>query len=424
MRIQFTPILYLRQDKAKKDGSCPVWVRFQRINGKEPKFPFGISVKPTQWDNTTSRPQNLALKIYADKKMARIEQQIYNAIANEVEFTHDLLRQFVSERDASVASSFFGFFDEYVRRQVERGKMRESTQRGYEVTRKLLMEYRPTIKIADINAQLLGGFDKFLVKRGQANNKGDVKGGRSNHHRHINAVLHYIGKRGVSVQNPYDNGDVEIPQAGTNDVFLELDELSRLVALMEDLPVGSTQYRVLCMFLFSCATGLRLGDARALKWEEVDVFSQPLILELDTQKTGAQLATPIPELGVLMIEYAPENEPGNVDYGQTVFHCNRYSPVTINKTLRKLAGQVGIDKHITYHCSRRTFITLALMQGADVHTLAKYVGHSNIQMTQQYAKWSKGLAIESVKKIELFRLKDILNTKSDPAACVQAVLQR
>lgn len=413
-RLQYNPILYLREDKVKKDGSIPVYVRFQRIGGKEPKFPFGISVRPTQWDESARRPKNLPLKIYTDKKVAHIEQQIYNAIANDVEITHDLLKQFVNGRDKSAASSFYDYFSEYLDRQVRSGKMRDSTRTGYEITRKLLAQYRPTIKIADINAQLLGGFDKFLVMRGQESNKGEVKGGRSNHHRHINAVLHYIAKRGVSVQNPYDTGDVEIPQPDVNDVFLERGELGRLVEIMDDLPLGSTQYRVLCMFLFSCGTGLRLGDVLALKWDEVDVFSQPMIVELVTQKTGTQLATPIPELSVEMLLYATENEPDNVDYGKTVFHCSRYSPVTINNTLRKLAAQVGIDKHITYHCSRRTFITLGQMQGADMHTLAKYVGHGSIQMTQRYAKWSKGLAIESAKKIELFKLKDILKRDSTP----------
>ena len=31
------PTLFLRVDKKKKDGRMPIYIRFQRIDGKEPK---------------------------------------------------------------------------------------------------------------------------------------------------------------------------------------------------------------------------------------------------------------------------------------------------------------------------------------------------------------------------------------------------
>ena len=44
------PTLFLRVDKKKKDGRMPIYIRFQRIDGKEPKFPLGISCLPEKWD--------------------------------------------------------------------------------------------------------------------------------------------------------------------------------------------------------------------------------------------------------------------------------------------------------------------------------------------------------------------------------------
>lgn len=40
-----TPTLFLRTDKKKKNSKMPLYVRFQRIDGKEPKFSFGKKVK-------------------------------------------------------------------------------------------------------------------------------------------------------------------------------------------------------------------------------------------------------------------------------------------------------------------------------------------------------------------------------------------
>lgn len=43
--------LYLRVDKKKKDGRIPLYVRFRRIDGEEPKFPIGIDLLPEEWDS-------------------------------------------------------------------------------------------------------------------------------------------------------------------------------------------------------------------------------------------------------------------------------------------------------------------------------------------------------------------------------------
>jgi len=40
------PTLYLRIDKRKKDGRMPLYIRFPRIDGEEPKFPTGIDLLP------------------------------------------------------------------------------------------------------------------------------------------------------------------------------------------------------------------------------------------------------------------------------------------------------------------------------------------------------------------------------------------
>lgn len=49
------PTLFLRVDKKKKDGRMPIYIRFQRIDGKEPKFPLGINCLPEKWDKAGKR---------------------------------------------------------------------------------------------------------------------------------------------------------------------------------------------------------------------------------------------------------------------------------------------------------------------------------------------------------------------------------
>ena len=72
----------------------------------------------------------------------------------------------------------------------------------------------------------------------------------------------------------------------------------------------------------------------------------------------------------------------------------------ILNTLRKWAEAAGIEKHISFHCSRHTFGTMMLTLGADLFTTSKLMGHSNIQTTEIYAK------IVDKKKEEAINLID------------------
>ena len=108
--------------------------------------------------------------------------------------------------------------------------------------------------------------------------------------------------------------------------------------------------------------------------------------------------------------FAPEDDLNNVERDKLIFHT--YSRATINTTLRKLAKRVGIEKRISFHSARRTFATLAKMQGVSDFALKNYMGHSNYRMTERYTKWSPNLAESSAREYRLFEIKKLLKNDS------------
>jgi len=59
--------------------------------------------------------------------------------------------------------------------------------------------------------------------------------------------------------------------------------------------------------------------------------------------------------------------------------------VTTQCDIRTWVKRAGLTKKISFHCARHTFATLALTQGADLYSISKLLGHTNVQTTQIYA---------------------------------------
>jgi site-specific recombinase XerD len=59
----------------------------------------------------------------------------------------------------------------------------------------------------------------------------------------------------------------------------------------------------------------------------------------------------------------------------------------INEYLKEIGALCEIDFDITFHTARHTFATtVTLNNGVPLETLCKMLGHTNIRMTQHYAK--------------------------------------
>lgn len=83
---------------------------------------------------------------------------------------------------------------------------------------------------------------------------------------------------------------------------------------------------------------------------------------------------------------------------EDVFYQLQITSTTVEVVLAEWMQEAGIQKHITYHCSRHTAATLLLTLGADLYTVSKILGHSSIKMTEVYAK------IVDKKKLETVNL--------------------
>ena len=132
-------------------------------------------------------------------------------------------------------------------------------------------------------------------------------------------------------------------------------------------------------YLFCCFCGLRISDVRTLRWGDIDTEDGQARLKIVMHKTKNQLYLPLSEQA---LKWLPER--GDAQDSDNIFSLPPKN--TMMRNLRIWAQNAGITKNVTFHTSRHTFATMNITAGVDLYTTSKLLGHTNIAITQIYAK--------------------------------------
>lgn len=133
------------------------------------------------------------------------------------------------------------------------------------------------------------------------------------------------------------------------------------------------------LFVFASFTALSFVDIKELTTDDiVEINGEKWILS-KRHKTKIPFQVKLLDIPSQIIKrYEPFQK------NKLVFpNLNYWS---ICKPLKKMIKECGIDKDISFHCSRHGFATLALSKGMPIESVSRVLGHTNIVTTQLYAK--------------------------------------
>ncbi|MFT2007189.1 site-specific integrase [Pontibacter sp. 13R65] len=157
--------------------------------------------------------------------------------------------------------------------------------------------------------------------------------------------------------------NIKFKGGGMNKGVLSLEEVS----LLSKTACGSEVIKR--AFLFSCNTGLRFGDIKALQWQDISGTE----LAIKQNKTQEVNRLSLNQNALKLV-----GERGNGK--DLVFPLPSFEGSA--KTIKNWVKRAGIDKRITWHSARHSFATNILLLGYDIKTLSKLLGHTSIQHTQ------------------------------------------
>ena len=153
------------------------------------------------------------------------------------------------------------------------------------------------------------------------------------------------------------------------------------------------------VFIFAAFTGLAFIDVQQLAAEHiVQDNNGHYWIRKTRQKTNNMCNIPLLDIPLAILKKY-ENHPTCIKRGVLLpVPCNQ----NMNSYLKEIADVCGIQKHLSTHVARHSYATsVCLANGVSIENVAKMLGHSNIKMTQHYAK-----------VLDSSILKDMMNVKS------------
>lgn len=161
------------------------------------------------------------------------------------------------------------------------------------------------------------------------------------------------------------------------------EDVVRLVA-------AARGYRHEAWLLVSLGTGLRLGEARALTWPDVDLADRTIRVvhsaghfdgAIGPTKSGKLRVVDLPdELVPVLVAHRARQAPGE----RYVFGSSKggrpIQPHAPQRWLKTVCARAGVTP-LSPHSTRHTYATLALEAGVPLKEVSEQLGHANVAIT-------------------------------------------
>src|SRR5437773_5886710 len=206
------------------------------------------------------------------------------------------------------------------------------------------------------------------------------------------SFLRFLTMRGILQKDlSAELPKVRVPRDATIPSVWDQELLVRLLrAVDRSSAKGKRDYAIL---LLACRLGLRAGDIRTLKLDQL--HWEDSTIEVTQSKTGMPLSLPLTnEVGEALIDYLKSGRP-QTTHREVFLKVNPpFDPFRENNHLHHIVKYWRLLARITFrspqkrglHSLRHTLATRLLEKGTPLPTIAEILGHTSLESTRIYAK--------------------------------------
>jgi integrase len=185
---------------------------------------------------------------------------------------------------------------------------------------------------------------------------------------------------------PVPTSKIDFPKVNNRRLrFLTHDEANKLLnTLNRRSPMTHDQV------LIALHCGLRAGEVRGMRWQDVDLKSK--IINLPTTKGGeAQQVYMTDQVKEMLLERIPDGaKTKNYVFPDKKGGLQFKISDTFIRTVEDLGFNAGLGTkdatyRVVFHTLRHTFCSWLAMQGTPLYTIQKLARHKSIAMTERYS---------------------------------------
>ncbi|WP_234733218.1 tyrosine-type recombinase/integrase [Tellurirhabdus bombi] len=390
----FSKKLIIRSEYVKKDGTCPLYI-YVSIDGEWERLPLKLNWPAQFFDKAAGailpRMKNdndySDYKLMIDTEIGKINEIFKTYRLSSSILTLPILKQEYAEFNNR--ESFTSWWERDLKERYKRKKIEYATYKTHKSALAKFKEFKDPVLFRDLTPKLLENYKAWLKT-----NKDNIPTTVNSALRRIRTYVYRALDDGKKFANPFPRvkiaSDESMPEALTD------DQLMGLLAIYNDKSTPDNWKMVLTHFLFSCFTGLRIGDARTVTHENIK-GEWLILMPKKTKRYHKVVRIPLHPMALTLVK---------TSLGKLF---DTYSEQYTNRLLKKVTKYASIDFKVTTHTARHTFGTLFIELGGDVVTLKDYMGHSKIETTMKYVHLSEK------RKKEKIRVFDKLFQKPDDA---------
>ena len=367
MRHSFSIYFYLKRRKLQKDSKSTIMLRII-VDNKAADVSLKTSILQEHWDKQNRRvsamnPEAHDINAYLDNVSSTLLHYYRQAQLEGKQLTASMLKQrFMAT--GSNPLSLLKVFDKQVKdadRLAHAGQISMSHSNRHKLVYRRLEEFCKKMGRQDM---ALEQFDWQMIHKLELFFRTDCRLSINTTAKMMSMVrkgILWAYRCGIILTNPFST--YRIKKEESQKQYLNKQEIIRIMNKRLDIPRLAS---IRDIFIFSCFTGIAYSDICRLRKDQIISDGK----------------------------------------GESEYLFPTISNQKSNAYLKELADICHIRKRVTFHVARHTFaVTVCLENGLPIETLSKMLGHTNLRVTQAYARITYRKVTEDMKVLKN-KLKD------------------
>ena len=387
-RSSFNVLFFLKKTKLLKNGEASVCMRIT-VDGTRVENNIRKSIDPSLWSQAKESARGKSrkscdLNAYIENARIKLHQIFCELEEQNQPITARLLQEifFGQDKEPEAVRTLIGTMQEHNDqcRALVGKDYALITVRRYESCKRYLTELirqkykKDDLPLAEVNGELVRAFEFYLKTEKECQQNTVIR-----YMKCLKKITNLALANEWIAKDPFIG--IKFHEKEVIREFLTMDEL--LTIYHKEFPLERITV-VRDVFIFAAFTGLAFIDVQQLSPEHiVKDNNENLWIRKPRQKTKNMCSIPLLDIPLEILRKYADNPACKKKGVLLPVPCNQ----KMNSYLKEIADLCLIKKNLTTHTARHSYATsVCLANGVSIENVAKMLGHSNIKMTQHYAR--------------------------------------